>query len=134
MRPSKITLFLSNALIKCRQLKLNELVLDLCFLTDKCIPSLCKLLKDKHCKLAILDIGGNHGYSDDGVLMLYEDVLTNDHYKLVRLNVLNCSLTDQCIPWLRKALINKRCVLNFLSIDGNKLKQECKEAHRKMET
>ena len=79
---------LCNPFFKCRQLKLKGLGLDSCFLTDECIPSLCELFKDKYGKLTFLDVGGNDSISVYAVLMLYEDVLTNDHCKLARLNVL----------------------------------------------
>ncbi|XP_028413221.1 NACHT, LRR and PYD domains-containing protein 3-like [Dendronephthya gigantea] len=115
---------LCNALIKCRQLKLTGLNLNSCLLTNECIPSLCELLKDEHCKLTHLDIGMNNRISDEGVRMLCEDVLTNEHCKLAELNLNFCSLTDQCIPWLREALLDKRCVLNDLSIAGNKFTAE----------
>ncbi|XP_028413219.1 NACHT, LRR and PYD domains-containing protein 3-like [Dendronephthya gigantea] len=124
---------LCNALIKCHHLKLTGLNLHSCLLTEKCIPSLCELFKDEHCKLTHLDIGYNQGISDKGVRMLCEDVLTNEHCKLAELNLGSCSLTDQCIPWLSKALLDKRCVINRLGISQNNFTANGKNSLRELE-
>ncbi|XP_028413144.1 NACHT, LRR and PYD domains-containing protein 3-like [Dendronephthya gigantea] len=124
---------LCKALIECCQLKLTGLNLNSCSLTDECIPSLCELFKDEHCNLTFLDIGWNSGISDEGVRMLCEDVLKNGHCKLAELNLGSCSLTDQCIPWLSKALLDKRCVINRLGISQNNFTANGKNSLRELE-
>jgi hypothetical protein len=66
--------------------------------------------------------------------MLFEDALTKEHCKLTELNLDKCSLTDQCIPSLYKALKDGQCVLrrlfllfNHFTENGEKLLQSyCK--------
>ncbi|XP_028413222.1 NACHT, LRR and PYD domains-containing protein 3-like [Dendronephthya gigantea] len=125
---------LCNALIKYPHLKLTRLGLSACSLTDKCIPLLCELFKDEHCKLTVLDMEENPGISDEGVRMLCEDVLTNEHCKLAELNLDCCSLTDECIPWLSEALLDKRCVLNLLWISQNNFTENGRNSLRELET
>ncbi len=66
--------------------KLTELDLNNCSLTDRCIPSLCTALKDECCKLTVLSLWGNH-ITDCGACMLFEDVLSNEHWKLTELDL-----------------------------------------------
>jgi hypothetical protein len=49
--------------------KLTELYLEGCWLTDKCIPTLCKTLQDEHCGLKTLKLLLN-GFTDEGKKML----------------------------------------------------------------
>ncbi len=117
--------------------KVTELYLPACSLTDKCIPELCKALQDKSCNLAILSMKWNKGISDEGLRMLCESALTKEHCKLTKLLLQWCSLTDECISVLRKALQvmqDKHCVLNELWLGGNKFSQEGKRSLREIET
>ena len=98
--------------------KLTELNLDRCSLTDQCIPKLCEALQDKHCKLTDLSLWKN-SISNDGVGMLFEDAVTKEQCKLTVLNIDGCSLTDQCIPELCKALQDEHCSLTKLSLRYN---------------
>jgi GTPase SAR1 family protein len=98
--------------------KLTELNLDRCSLTDQCIPKLCEALQDKHCKLTDLSLWKN-SISDAGVGKLFEDAVTKEQCKLTKLNIDGCSLTDQCIPELCKALQDEHCSLTKLSLRYN---------------
>jgi Leucine-rich repeat (LRR) protein len=98
--------------------KLTVLDLSKCLLTDQCIPSLCKALKDERCQLTVLLLADN-AIGDEGACMLFEDALTKEHCKLTVLDLRDCSLTDQCIPSLWKALQDERCQLTDLSLGSN---------------
>jgi Ran GTPase-activating protein (RanGAP) involved in mRNA processing and transport len=111
---------LCNALIIQKQFKLTQLFFRCCSLTGKCIPSLCKLLRDKRCNLTVLSLEGNKGISDEGLRMLCEYALTTEHCKLAELYLPACSLTDKCIPKLCKALQYQSCKLVILSLKWNK--------------
>ena len=114
--------------------KLTELVLDRCSLTDKCIPEVCKALQDERCKLTVLSLEKNKGISDEGLRMLCRSALTNEHCKLTELRMSFWSLTEECIPDLRKALQDEHCVLNELRLYGNKFTEEGKKSLREIET
>ncbi|CAB4025905.1 NACHT, LRR and PYD domains-containing 14-like, partial [Paramuricea clavata] len=114
--------------------KLTELGLDDCSLTDKCIPEVCKALQDERCRLTVLSLEGNKGISDKGLRMLCRSALTMEHCKLKKLRLPYCSLTDECIPDLRKVLQDEHCVLNELRLDGNKFTEEGKKSLREIET
>jgi hypothetical protein len=103
--------------------KLYRLAVELCDFTNKCIPTLVKALQDERCQLTDLSLGFNH-IGDRGACMLFEDALTNEHCKLTALNLERCSLTDQSIPCLCKALQDERCQLTDLSLEGNAIGDE----------
>jgi Ran GTPase-activating protein (RanGAP) involved in mRNA processing and transport len=98
--------------------KLTDLDLDRCSLTDRCIPSLCKALQDERCQLTDLSLAYN-AIGDKGARMLFEDALAKERCKLTRLGLAKCSLTDECIPSLCKALQDGQCVLTRLLLQGN---------------
>ena len=109
--------------IACKLTKLN---LDACSLTDQCVPSLCKALQDERCQLTDLLLRCN-AIGDKGVGMLFEDALTKEHCKLTELNLSACSLTDECIPSLCKALQDGQCVLTELLLVGNNFTENGKK-------
>ena len=115
---------LCNALIEQKLFKLTKLFLGGCSLTDECIPSLCDLLRDKRCNLTVLSLWGNKGISDEGLRMLCQSALVMEHCKLVELNMSICSLTDDCIPELRKAFQDEHCKLTKLKL-GCSLTDQC---------
>ena len=117
-----------DALIK-EHCKLTDLNLHRCWLTDRCIPSLCKALQDERCQLTVLDLGSN-AIGDVGACMLFEDALMQEHCKLTELKIVVCSLTDQCIPSLCKALKDGHCVLTILSAFGNNFTENGKKLLR----
>ena len=97
---------------------LTALHLSECSLTDRCVPALVKTLQDEHCKLVKLSLGGNE-IANEGVRLLVDNVLTKEHCQLTDLDLAYCSLTRQCISTLCKALQDKRCELNVLSLGDN---------------
>ena len=103
--------------------KLTELSLIKCSLTSRCVPALVKILQDEYCNIVKLDIGDND-IGDEGVRLLCENALTEEHCKLTELILFLCSLTKSCIPYLCKALQNERCKLNALSLWANGIGDE----------
>ena len=99
---------------------LTTLKLIHCSLTDHCTSRLVKALQDENSKLTELSLLGN-AIGDGGALMLFRDCLTKEHCKVTKLCLNECSLTDQCIVSLCKALEDERCQLTVLSLGGNTL-------------
>jgi hypothetical protein len=58
--------------------KLNRVDVHNCELTDRCIPTLVKTLRDEHCQLTDLSLAKN-AIGDKGACMLFEDALANEH-------------------------------------------------------
>ena len=105
--------------------KLNELNITKCSLTHLCIPTLCRTLKNEHCKLTNLILDYN-AIRDEGVCELFESAVTNEHCKLTELSLAKCSLTDKCISSLRRTLRNEYCVLKELKLGGNEFTDDGK--------
>jgi hypothetical protein len=103
--------------------QLYELHVSVCELTDRCIPTLVKALQDERCQLTHLSLGFS-AIGDKGACRLFEDALTKEHCKLTVLHLERCSLTDQCIPSLCKALQDERCQLTHLSLENNAIGDE----------
>ena len=78
---------LCKTLTKQKLLKLTELNLGRCSLTNECVPALCELLRNECCNLIKLTLGGNSGINDEGLRILFEQALTNEHCKLEKLNL-----------------------------------------------
>ncbi len=125
---------LCNALIQPKHLKLTHLYLDKCSISDDCLPSLCKLLKDEQCELTVLSMEDNEGISDEGLRILCELALSKENCKLAELHLFKCSLTDECIPDLVKALQDEHCGLHKLTLSGNLFTQQGKKSLREVET
>ena len=100
--------------------KLTKLNLSENSLTDKCIPRLCKALADERCKLNVLSLSKNK-IGDEGACVLFEDGIAKEHCKLTELYLGENSLTDKCLPTLRKALQDERCKLTKFSLLDNDL-------------
>ena len=115
------------------QCKLAELYLAACSLTDKSIPVLCKALQNRSGNLSILSMKWNKDISDEGLRVICERALTKEHCKLTKLLLQWCSLTDECIPELSKALQDKLCVLNELWLGGNKITKDGKKSLRQIQ-
>ena len=113
---------LFNALIKGPR-KLTELSVQGCSLTNQCVPALVKMLQGEHCKILKLWIGLND-IGDEGVRLLCENALTEEHCELTDLFLEYCWLTERCISYLCKALQDERCKLNVMSLLGNKIGDE----------
>ena len=112
----------------------SVLYLDDCSLTDECIPDLCVALEDERCKLTVLSLAANKGIGDDGLGELCKNALTKEHCKLAKLHLFVCSLTDKCVPELRKALQDEHCKLKELCLGGNKFAKKGRDSLRKIET
>ena len=113
-----------HALSKQKLLKLTQLDLWWCSLTNECVPALCELLKDEFCNLIDVSFKDNPGVKDEGLRILCEIALKNEHCKLERLDLRDCSLTDDCLPELCNTLQDERCKLKYLSLPHNKITDE----------
>ena len=113
---------LFNTLVKGPR-KLTELNLTQCWLTSQCVPALVKMLQGKHCNIVKLRIGQND-IGDEGVRLLCENALTEEHCRITDLFLNYCSLTEHCISYLCKALQDERCKLNVLNLCGNQIGDE----------
>ena len=113
---------------------LKELNLFRCGISSRKLSIFCEVLGSELCpKLAFVDLGRNN-IADEGLRILCEHALTNEHCKLERLNLCNCSLTDDCLPELCNALQHEHCRLNELYLYGNKFTEKGKKSIRKIET
>ena len=104
--------------------KLIELDLVMNELTDQCIRDLCKALKSES-KLTVLFLAYNKGITNEGLRMLCELLLAKKLCNLGKLNLRGCSLSNNCIPYLCKALQNEHCKLIELDLGWNKLTDQC---------
>ena len=105
--------------------KLNELNITKCSLTHLCMPTLCRTLRNEHCKLRNLILDEN-AIRDEGVCELFESALTNEHCKLTELFLAECSRTDKCVSSFCRTLKNERCVLKELNLFGNEFTKDGK--------
>ena len=125
---------LCKTIIKEKLLKLTELNLWNCSLTNKCVPALCELLTNECCNLIDLRLRHNPVINDEGLRILCEHALINEHCKLERLNLKECSLTDDCLPELCNALQHEHCRLNVLYLSGKKFTEKGKKSIHEIET
>ena len=125
---------LCKTVSKQKLLKLTKLYLGNSFLTNKCVPALCELLRNECCNLIDLTLGYNPGINDEGLRILCEHALTNEHCKLEKLNLKYCSLTDDCLPELCNALQHEHWRLNKLYLDRNKFTEKGKRFIHDIET
>ena len=125
---------LCKTLTKEKLLKLTELDLENCSLTNECVHALCELLRNECCNLIDLTLTRNRGINDEGLRILCEHALTNEHCKLEKLNLDGCSLTDGCLPELCNALQHEHCRLNKLYLSGNKFTEKGKKFIHEIET
>ncbi len=112
--------------------KLNEVNLVMNKLTDQCIPHLCKALTSKS-KLTALSLAQNVRITDEGLRMLCECSLPEKQQKK-KLDLYGCSLTSDCIPYLRDAVENEHFILKELSLSKNMFSGEEQEYLRQLET
>ena len=125
---------LCKTITKQKLLKLTKLHLGNCSLTNKCVPALCELLRNECCNMIELRLEDNRGINDEGLRILCEDALTNEHCKLEKLNLWFCSLTDDCLPELCNALQHEHCRLNKLDLLGNNFTEKGKKSIREIKT
>ena len=124
---------LFKTITKEKLLKLTGLNLYDCSLTNECVPALCELLINECCNLIDLKLRDNPGINDEGLRILCEHALTNEHCKLKWLNLMKCSLTDDCLPELCNALQHEHCRLNKLDLTGNKFTEKGEKFIREIE-
>ena len=125
---------LCKEITKQKLLKLTELGLGYCSLTNECVPSLCELLRNECCNLIDLSLIGNPGINDEGLRILCEHALTNEHCKLEELYLMCFSLTDDCLPELCNALQHEHCRLNKLDLSGYKFTEKGKKSIHEIQT
>ena len=75
----------------------------------------------------------NTGIKDKGLHILCKDALTKEHCKLERLDLIGCSLTDECIPDLGKTLQDEHCRLKELDLCGNKFTEKGRKSIHEIE-
>ena len=115
---------LCRTLTKQKLLKLTMLDLSECSLTNECVPALCELLTNECCNLIHLSLYRNPGIEDEGLHILCKDALTKEHCKLEKLDLHDCSLTDDCLPELCNALQDEHCKLTWLELSRSKITGE----------
>ena len=125
---------LCETVTKQKLLKLTKLDLGNCYLTNECVPAVCELLRNECCNLIDLSLESNRGINDEGLRILCEHALTNEHCKLEKLDLSLCSLTDDCLPELCNTLQHEHCRLNKLYLDGNMFTKKGKKSIREIET
>ncbi len=103
--------------LKRNQLRLKELYLDRCSLTFESISQLVEVLSDEHCEITHLTLRGNR-IADEGVRDLC-GVLRQGQCNLDVLDISNCYLTIECMPYLSGALADEKCRITDLSLMGN---------------
>ena len=106
--------------------KLNHLILYWCSLTKSCVSYLYKALQHERCKLIFLSLWGI-GIDNNGACVLFEDGIAKEQCKLTELRLEHNSLTDKCIPRLRKALQDERCTITKLSLCLNNFTDDGKK-------
>ncbi len=112
-----VRILFTDALLR-EQCTLISLNLRKCSLRANCIPPLCELLQNEHCKLSKLSLGKND-IGDEGVRMLCTDALKREQCKLTELKLDYCWLTNQCVPLLCETLEDRNCKLDKLWLDFN---------------
>jgi Ran GTPase-activating protein (RanGAP) involved in mRNA processing and transport len=113
---------LCNALRR-EEHKLQRLNIWCCKLTTESTFALVEVLRDEHCEITHLNIGGNDAIGDEGVRMLC-DVLKQGQCKLAVLDIGCCSLTYKCMPYITEALGDEKCRLTDLSLYNNDIGDE----------
>ena len=106
---------------------LKKLALVQCKISSHQLSIFCQVLDDKLCPhLTCLDFDHNN-IADEGLIELCR---TLTKQKLLRLT--KCSLTDGCIPDLRKTLQDEHCRLEKLSLYGNKFTEKGRKSIREI--
>ena len=115
---------LCNALAN-KHCKLDKILLGANKLTDQCIPHVCKALESRT-KLTSLSLHQNKGITNDGLGTLCKSSLTEGQQKK-KLNLFGCSLSNDCIPYLRNAVKNEYFALKQLTLEKRVFSEEEQE-------
>jgi Ran GTPase-activating protein (RanGAP) involved in mRNA processing and transport len=113
--------------------KLNEVNLAMNKLTNQCIPHLCEVLKSKS-KLTDLSLAQNRDITDEALRMLCQCSLPEGQQKNRKLNLFGCSLTNNCIRYLRNAVGNEHFILKELILAKSVFSNEEQEHLHQLET
>ena len=99
---------------------LKQLTLFHCKISSHELSLFCQVLEDKLCpELTYLTFYCND-IAGEGLTELCRTLTKQKLLKLTKLNLSWCSLTDECIPALRKTLQDQHCRLEQLHLYGNK--------------
>ena len=97
---------------------LKELSLARCRINSRKLSIFCEVLDDKLCpELTYLDLARNN-IADEGLTKLC-NTLFQKPLKLTKLNLEDCSLTNECVPALCELLRNECCNVIDLTLGGN---------------
>uniref|UniRef100_A0A8C2CBH8 Uncharacterized protein n=1 Tax=Cyprinus carpio TaxID=7962 RepID=A0A8C2CBH8_CYPCA len=102
------------------QFKLEKLELSDCGLTDEGFSAVTSALKSNPSHLRELNLSGNKLLGDSGVKNL-SDLLMNTQFKLEKLDLCGCSITEKQCLILTSALKSNPSHLRELNLSGNKL-------------
>ncbi|KAL7858926.1 hypothetical protein SRHO_G00140730 [Serrasalmus rhombeus] len=127
-------------LLKDPHCQLQKLQLYNCSITGKGCAALVKALKSNPSHLRELDLGGNKPGAS--AVKKLSDLLKDPHCKLEKLQLSDCSITEECCAALVKALKSKPSLLRELNLNFNKpgdsavkeLSELLKDSHYKLET
>ena len=120
---------LCNVLKQGQIHKLNTLSLVRSSLTKECMPYVCELLCDEHFKLNELQLS-NNDIGNKGLRALCTSALSKEQCILTKLDVDDCSLTDDCVQCLCETLKDGNCKLINLGITRNKFTEQGKASLR----
>ncbi|XP_052446017.1 NACHT, LRR and PYD domains-containing protein 12-like isoform X1 [Carassius gibelio] len=109
-----------SALLQDKHCTLNTLNLFDCSITGKQCLILTSALKSNPSHLRELNLSGNKLLGDSGVKHL-SDLLMNTQFKLEKLDLLGCSITEKQCLILTSALKSNPSHLRELDLSGNKL-------------
>ena len=97
---------------------LKELSLYNCEISSRKLSIFCEVLDNKLClELTYLNLGHNN-IADEGLTKLCKTT-KEKLLKLTKLDLANCSLTNECVPALCELLINECCNLIDLTLGCN---------------
>uniref|UniRef100_A0A8C1E405 NACHT domain-containing protein n=1 Tax=Cyprinus carpio carpio TaxID=630221 RepID=A0A8C1E405_CYPCA len=108
------------ALLQDKHCTLNTLMLSDCGLTDEGCSAVISALKSNPSHLRELNLSGNKLLGDSGVKNL-SDLLMNTQFKLEKLELSDCGLTDEGCSAVTSALKSNPSHLRELNLSGNKL-------------
>ncbi|XP_052445887.1 uncharacterized protein LOC127987559 [Carassius gibelio] len=109
-----------SALLQDKHCTLNTLNLYRCSITEKQCLILTSALKSNPSHLRELNLSGNKLLGDSGVKHL-SDLLMNTQFKLEKLDLYRCSITEKQCLILTSALKSNPSHLRELNLSGNKL-------------
>uniref|UniRef100_A0A9J7YWT9 NACHT domain-containing protein n=1 Tax=Cyprinus carpio carpio TaxID=630221 RepID=A0A9J7YWT9_CYPCA len=110
-----------SALLQDKHCTLNTLMLSFCGLTDEGCSAVTSALKSNPSHLRELNLSRNELLGDSGVKNL-SDLLMNTQFKLKKLDLSYCSITEKQCLILTSALKSNPSHLRELNLSGNQIK------------